>query len=231
MSRTRSMPGVAMSSSRPTNGDAKRAPALAASSAYVGEKMSVMFTRWPSAVSTLVALRPSTVQGHFTTMFLCSEAQCRPSRTMPSTSVATTSAEMGPSTVLQISSRISSGSPLSLARRLGLVVTPSTTPRAAPSRISFRLAVSRKIFMSLTPLSGDGVAKYADALHFHLDHVPRRQGADAGGCPGGDDIPRQQRHHARNGPHQVRGREDELRGRALLPHLTVDAPLDRQRAQ
>ncbi len=52
-----------------------------------------------------MAFKPSTVHGHFTTMFLWSEAQWRPSRTMPSASVATTSAEMGPSTVRQISTQ------------------------------------------------------------------------------------------------------------------------------
>src|SRR5262245_45413887 len=66
---------------------------------------------------------------------------------MPSASVATTSPEIGPSIVLQISTRISSGSPCSLASRVGLVVMPSTTPSVAASRISARLAVSRKIFM------------------------------------------------------------------------------------
>ncbi len=66
---------------------------------------------------------------------------------MPSASVATTSPEIGPSIVLQISTRICSGSPVSFASRLGLVVMPSTTPSVAASRISLRLAVSRKIFM------------------------------------------------------------------------------------
>ena len=47
---------------------------------------------------------------------------------MPSASVATTSAEIGPSIVLQISTRICSGSPVSFASRLGFVVMPSTTP-------------------------------------------------------------------------------------------------------
>src|SRR5712691_1452335 len=151
MSRTRSMPGAAMSSSRPTKGEQKLAPALAASSAWGAEKTSVMLIRMPWLLSALVALSPSVVHGHLTTMFLCTPAQCRPSRTMPSASVATTSAEMGPFTVSQIWTRISSGSPPSLESRVGLVVTPSITPSAAASRISFKLAVSRKIFMSASP--------------------------------------------------------------------------------
>src|SRR2546426_10892632 len=145
------MPGVAMSSSRPTKGEQKLAPALAASSAWGAEKTSVMLIRMPAPLRIFVAFRPSTVHGHFTTMFLWTPAQCRPSRTIPSASVATTSAEMGPFTVSQIWTRISSGSPLSLESRVGLVVTPSMTPSAAASRISFKLAVSRKIFMSASP--------------------------------------------------------------------------------
>src|SRR5712691_13156431 len=151
MSRTTSMPGVAMSSSRPTKGEQKLAPALAASSAWGAEKTSVMLIRIPALLRVFVAFRPSTVHGHFTTMFLCTPAQWRPSRTMPSASVATTSAEMGPFTVSQIWTRISSGSPLSLESSVGLVVTPSITPSAAASRMSFRLAVSRKIFMGPSP--------------------------------------------------------------------------------
>ena len=112
--------------------------------------MSVMLTRCPFAERALVAFRPSSVHGTLTTMFSWSAAQRMPSTTMPSTSVAMTSAEMGPSTVLQISRRISSGSPFSLASRLGFVVTPSTTPRVTASRISLRFAVSRKIFMETT---------------------------------------------------------------------------------
>ena len=50
---------------------------------------------------------------------------------MPAASVATTSAEIGPSTSRQISRRIARGRPLSLASRLGFVVMPSTTPSAA----------------------------------------------------------------------------------------------------
>ena len=59
-----------MSSRRPTNGETKRAPALAARSAWVGAKIRVMLTRLPSAASTFVALSPSAVQGNLTTMFL-----------------------------------------------------------------------------------------------------------------------------------------------------------------
>ena len=125
--------------------------------------MSVMLTRLPSAVSTFVALSPSAMQGILTTMFLWSDARWRPSRSIPSASVATTSPEIGPSMVLQISTRISSGSPFSLASRLGLVVMPSTTPSVAASRISARLAVSRKIFM-IPCLFGSSAAALAAAL-------------------------------------------------------------------
>src|SRR5262245_43444213 len=49
--------------------------------------------------------------------------------------------------MLVISFSVSTKSRPSFATRLGLVVTPSRTPRLAASRISFTLAVSRKIFI------------------------------------------------------------------------------------
>ena len=58
------MPDVAMSSSRPTNGLTNVAPTFAASSACVGEKISVTLTRLPSDDSALQALTPSLRERH-----------------------------------------------------------------------------------------------------------------------------------------------------------------------
>src|SRR5258706_14774387 len=65
---------------------------------------------------------------------------------MPAESVETTSAEMGPSTIEQISLMTSRKSRPSLATSVGFVVTPSRTPQEAISRIWAMLAVSRKSF-------------------------------------------------------------------------------------
>jgi len=56
----------------------------------------------------------------------------------------TASALIGPSTIEQISAMTCLKSLPSLAISEGLVVTPSTTPRFAASRISFTSAVSKK---------------------------------------------------------------------------------------
>lgn len=66
--------------------------------------------------------------------------------------MAVTSAETGPPTVSQIARRWAAkassvrASPLAakaLATKVGLVVTPESTPQAAISRISSKLAVSK----------------------------------------------------------------------------------------
>ncbi len=56
----------------------------------------------PSFASSRTAFSPSAVSGHFTTMLGAIFARSRPSRTIPGASVATTSAEIGPSTSAQI---------------------------------------------------------------------------------------------------------------------------------
>ena len=98
ISRISSMPSWPMSSSRPMNGEMKVAPALAASSAWLAEKHSVTLTIVPSPVSALQALRPSQVSGTLTVTFLAILASARPSLSMPSRSVAATSALTGPGT-------------------------------------------------------------------------------------------------------------------------------------
>src|SRR3989338_1043906 len=147
------IPSWLISSSRPMNGLMYAAPAFAANSAWFGEKHNVTFVGIPSCFSTLTAFNPSLINGTLTTMFLWIFASSRPSFRMPSTSVATTSALMGPSTIAHISPRSFRKSFPSFATRLGLVVTPSRTPSAAASLISPRFAVSIKNFMVVFPCS------------------------------------------------------------------------------
>ena len=67
------------SSRRPTNGEMKVAPALAASSAWLAEKHSVTLTMVPSPVSAWQALRPSQVSGTLTVTLPAILASARPS--------------------------------------------------------------------------------------------------------------------------------------------------------
>jgi hypothetical protein len=128
-------------------GEMNVAPAFAASSAWFAEKQSVTFTIVPSPVSTLQAFRPSQVKGTFTAMFFAIFASLRPSAIMVSESSAVTSALTGPSTVPQISSTTSRKLRPDFAISDGFVVTPSSRPVSASSRISAISAVSTKNFM------------------------------------------------------------------------------------
>ena len=112
-----------------------------------------MFTLMPFSESTLVALSPSLVIGSFTTMFLWIFASSVPSATILSASRLTASALMGPFTMEHISAITCLKSRPSLAMSEGFVVTPSTTPRLAASRISFTFAVSIKNFIFVLHLS------------------------------------------------------------------------------
>ena len=66
------------------NGLTYAAPTLAASSACVGEKISVTLTRISSAASARHAFRPSLLNGTLMTTCWSIAASSRPSRTMPS---------------------------------------------------------------------------------------------------------------------------------------------------
>src|SRR3990170_2088480 len=136
-----------MSSRRPTKGEMKEAPALAASKAWLALKHSVTLTIAPSARSALQALRPSMVRGTLTVTFLAIFLKSLPSRNMPAKSRAVTSALTGPSTILQISAMTSLKGLPDFAIRDGLVVTPSRSPASARSRISATSAVSTKNFI------------------------------------------------------------------------------------
>ena len=76
---------------------------FAASNACPTENTSVQFVRISLAAKYFTARIPAAVQGSFTTMRGCSAASASPSRTIPSKSVAMTSALTSPSTMLQIS--------------------------------------------------------------------------------------------------------------------------------
>ena len=126
------------------------APALAATRHCTLEKQRVTFVLMPSPASRRTATMPASSIGILTTMLSAIWASCLPSRTIPSVSTATTSAETGPSTSEQISFSTSRGSrsPACLARSEGLVVIPSIKPAWAAQLMSLRLAVSRKNFMA-----------------------------------------------------------------------------------
>jgi hypothetical protein len=87
-------------------------------------------TRIPSARSALHACTPALPKGTLTTTCGSIVARSFPSRIMPATSVAITSALTGPCTIWQMRRVISRGSPASFAISDGLVVTPSMMPRA-----------------------------------------------------------------------------------------------------
>ena len=116
-------------------------------------------------MSALHALRPSQVSGTFTVTLLAILASARPSLSMPSRSVAATSALTGPGTSSQISATISRKLRPALATKVGLVVTPSTSPVAASSLISATSAVSTKNFMAAPTC---GLATPSVRLQFRL---------------------------------------------------------------
>ena len=66
---------------------------------------------------------------------------------MPPASAATTSADVGPSTSSQIRQTISPGSPSSLARSVGFVVAPESTPQPEISSTSATEPVSMNSLM------------------------------------------------------------------------------------
>src|SRR5229473_313794 len=147
ISRINSIPTAPISSSRPTNGEMKLAPALAARSACGAEKHRVTLTMVPSPESARQVLRPSCVSGTLTVTLRAIFASLRPSASIVGKSSAATSALTGPGTIAQISRTTSRKLRPVLATSEGLVVTPSTSPVAVRSAISARSAVSMKNFI------------------------------------------------------------------------------------
>jgi hypothetical protein len=84
MSAINPMPSVAISSSLPTKGEMKLAPALAASNAWAAEKQRVTFTMVPSAESARQVRSPASVSGTFTATLLAMPRRNLPSASMPS---------------------------------------------------------------------------------------------------------------------------------------------------
>ena len=111
--------------------------------------MRVTLVLMSSAANRLTAFSPSSIIGTLMTILSLILASSRASATIPSASRLTTSALIGPSTRLQISSRMAVNGRCSLAMSEGLVVTPSTMPSASPFLISSMLAVSMKNFIAL----------------------------------------------------------------------------------
>ena len=147
MSSIRVIPTEPISSTLPRKGETYVAPALAAISACVAEKISVTFVFTPFADRILTAFRPSSVIGILITMFSWILTSSSASATMPLWSRLITSALMGPSTIVVISFTTSTKSLPSFAIREGFVVTPQITPRSFASLMWSTLAVSMNIFM------------------------------------------------------------------------------------
>src|SRR5258705_7644711 len=203
-----------MSSRRPRRGLIKEAPALAARIACAAEKHKVTLTLIPSFANRRVALSPSRVSGHLTTTLGAILEYSRPSRSMPSVSWLVTSAETGPWTISQMAAICClKSTPPSLAISEGLVVTPSAIPNEAPSRISFRFAVSRKNFIITSCLHvaascrlGHGttlrlvciinlVPQDADAFHLNFDNIPVLHPRNPCGGSCRNEVPRVKRHN------------------------------------
>ena len=142
------MPSWPVSSMRPMNGLTYLAPALAASMAWFVENISVTFTGMSSEDRRRHAARPSGVMGTFTTTLLPYRRSLRPSSTIASLSVATTSRLTSPFITSDISAIASAGLPPAFASRDGFVVMPSTSPMSLYFLISPMSAVSRNIFIS-----------------------------------------------------------------------------------
>ena len=74
-SRMTIIPSWLMSSSRPTNGEMRLAPALAARRPWFAVKMSVQLVLMPSSAKRLIASRPFSLIATLTTMFGASLAK------------------------------------------------------------------------------------------------------------------------------------------------------------
>ena len=166
ISAMRFIPSAPKSSSLPTKGDIKVAPALAASNACPAEKHKVTFTIISRAEIYLQTISPALVKG--TLIVTCGPIadKTAASASMPSTSVAVTSALTGPSIKSQIAAMVFLISPPDLAINDGLVVTPSIMPVSNKASICFTSAVSRNILME----------KNVIALIFRLPHVDSNHG-------------------------------------------------------
>src|SRR6476659_582831 len=103
----------------------------------------------PSSRSCLTVFSPSGIIGIFTTTLVPNFVNLCASSIIPSVSIPTTSSLTGPLISFVIFLIISAGCPFSLDKRVGLVVTPSTTPISLYRFMDSIFAVSRKIFISL----------------------------------------------------------------------------------
>src|ERR671914_2679767 len=168
------IPSAAASSIRPRNGDTMYAPISAARMAWAGENTSVTLMRIPSSIRRFPAWRPAGVIGTFTTALSPMAANLRPSSSIAGASGSVVSSETSPSTSARISFHTCSGSMPSFPIRVGLVVTPDSTPHRLISRISSMLAVSRNSLTSLPSLEfqaglGVGLEPGGGPVHDQID--------------------------------------------------------------
>src|SRR6266851_313429 len=237
ISRSNVRPSEEISSRRPRNGLTKYAPALATIRACGAENISVMLTRMCSFERMLSARTPSGIMGILTMTLGCHVAISLASRRMPGVSVDTTSALTTPSfKILAISRMCSRKGRFSLAISVGLVVTPSITPRDIPWRISSRFAVSRKNFMLVAPFDKTAttavgrtpqgsvgaiharISQRADSGDHDFHHVAGLHGTDACRRARCNDVAGQKRHDPRNpGNYNINGEEHCSQRGVLFP--------------
>src|SRR5512135_2416211 len=238
ISRSSVKPSEEISSRRPRNGLTKYAPALATIRACGAENISVILTRICSFDRMLSARTPSGIMGILTMTLGCQVEISRASRRIPGVSVDTTSALTTPSfKILAISRMCSRKVRFSLAISVGLVVTPSITPRDIPCRISSRFAVSRKNFMFVTSCDRptntsagrtpqgsnraihSGISQCADSGNHDFHHVSGLHGADTRRRARRNHVARQKRHDPRNpGNYNINGKDHIGQRGVLFPY-------------
>src|ERR1044071_8812264 len=87
-------------------------------------------------------------------------------------------------------------------------------------------------------LADDPGALPAESRHLELDDLPRPEvtgrlhtHADAGGCPGGDDVPRFERDVTADEFDEMRDVEDEIRRAAVLAQVSIHSTYERKRVR
>ena len=217
-----------MSSSRPTNGLTKVAPALAASSACAAEKHERDVDADAFARQRLAGVDAVARQRHLDDHVLVDgrdvvalRGSCRRSRS-PTTSPLT-----GPLTMSQIFFRFCAVVARLLRQQRRIRRDAVDDAEAASVSMSLMLPVSTKSF--IRDSASTGLRKFADAFDGDRDHVAVRERPDAGRRAGGNDVARLERHDEGDVLDEVLDAEDQLRGGRRWRTCAVHPRLDRAR--
>src|SRR6185436_11260050 len=108
----------------------------------------------------------------------------------------------------------------------GLVVTPSARPSAAPSRISLRLAVSRKNFITRLLLLRHPVYESADSTYFNFHRIAVLHARDARRRSSRNQVTGIQRHDLRDVPYKKGDRKGHVSRVTFLFYFAVESRLD-----